>query len=40
MQQEHWWGNLKESDFLEDASVFVGIIFRWIFRLRKEMGMG
>jgi hypothetical protein len=27
-----WWGNLKERDHLEDASVDGWIILRWVFR--------
>jgi len=27
-----WWGNPKERDHLEDTSVDVRIILRWIFR--------
>jgi len=31
-----WWGNLRERNHLEDPSVDVGIILRWIFR---ELGV-
>jgi hypothetical protein len=27
-----WWGNLKERDHLEELSVDVRIVLRWIFR--------
>jgi hypothetical protein len=29
---EFWWGNLRESDHLEDPGVDRRIILRWIFR--------
>jgi len=32
-----WWGNLRERDHLEDQSVDVGIILRWI---SMEWGVG
>jgi len=32
-----WWGNLRERDHLEDPSIDVGIILRWISR---EWGVG
>jgi hypothetical protein len=27
-----WWGNLRESDHLEDSDVGRRIIVKWIFR--------
>jgi len=30
--KEFWWGNLRESDHLEDTGVDGRIILRWIFR--------
>jgi hypothetical protein len=29
-----WWGNLRETDYLEDSSVDCRIILKWIFRKR------
>jgi hypothetical protein len=31
-----WWGNLRETDNLEDPRVDERIIFRWIFRILDE----
>ena len=27
-----WWGNMRETDHLEDPSIDGRIILRWIFR--------
>jgi hypothetical protein len=27
-----WWGNVRETDYLEDTGVGGRIILRWIFR--------
>jgi len=32
MHAGFWWGNLRESDYLEDTGVDEKIILRWIFR--------
>jgi len=34
-----WWGNLRERDHLENASVDGRIILRWIFR-KWDWGVG
>jgi len=31
-ESRFWWGNLRETDHLEDARVYGRIILRWIFR--------
>jgi len=33
-----WWGNLRESDHLEDPDVDGRIILRWIFR-KRDVGL-
>jgi len=29
---EFWWGNLRESDYLEDPGIDGRIILRWLLR--------
>jgi hypothetical protein len=32
MHTEFWWGNLRESDHLEDTGIDGRIILKWMFR--------
>jgi hypothetical protein len=34
-----WWGNLKESDQLEDLGIDLRIILKWILKLDKGMDL-